>query len=359
MRITIDATATLLRSAGVKTYIYHWLDHLRRAAAPTEEIAAFPFLDRLGSLSHSTSTLGGGHTLWRLAMVQLLNLDGNHALNRILAGTDVFHISNQLRRAPPRIRLTATLYDLTCRLMPQFHTAANVLADRRFTDNILTRADGLIAISENTRKDAIRLLKIAPERITTIHPGIAEHYFNALPTQRERPYVLYVGTIEPRKNLDTLLDAWRIVRPELRHEYDLVIAGMAGWSTQATLARVRSEATYLGYVPEANLPGLIAGATVLAYPSLYEGFGFPVAQAMAAGTPVLTANTSCLPEIAGDAALFADPLSPAQLAGELMRLLESQALREQLIERGRQRAQRYRWENCAAQSLEFFRNVGR
>jgi len=256
------------------------------------------------------------------------------------------------------MRLTSTLYDLTWTLMPHFHTPENVSAHRRFADKVLTRTDGLIAISENTRRDAIRLLKIPPERITTIYPGIAEEYFKARPTQRERPYVLYVGTIEPRKNLDTLLDAWRIVKPDLRHEYELVIAGMDGWSTQATLERVRTEATYLGYVPEANLPGLFAGATALVYPSLYEGFGLPVVEAMAAGAPVLTSNTSCLPEIAGDAALFANPLSPAQLAGELTRLLESEDLRNQLIERGRRRAQNFRWESCAARSMEFFRNVG-
>jgi len=358
MRITIDATPTLLRSAGVKTYIYHWLVHLRRCASPTERIVAFPFLDSLGSLSHPSSTLGSGDTLWRLAVIHLVNLGRSHGLSQILAGTDIFHISHHLQRAPRGMRLTSTLYDLTWTLMPHFHTPENVSAHRRFADKVLTRTDGLIAISENTRRDAIRLLKIPPERITTIYPGIAEEYFKARPTQRERPYVLYVGTIEPRKNLDTLLDAWRIVKPDLRHEYELVIAGMDGWSTQATLERVRTEATYLGYVPEANLPGLFAGATALVYPSLYEGFGLPVVEAMAAGAPVLTSNTSCLPEIAGDAALFANPLSPAQLAGELTRLLESEDLRNQLIERGRRRAQNFRWESCAARSMEFFRNVG-
>ena len=96
------------------------------------------------------------------------------------------------------------------------------------------------------------------------------------------PYALYVGTIEPRKNLDTLLDAWRQLKPEPRQEFDLLIAGPEGWSAENTLARIRAEANYLGYVPEADLPGLIAGATVFVYPSLYEGFGFPVVQAMAA-----------------------------------------------------------------------------
>jgi len=358
MRITIDATATLLRSAGVKNYIYHWVNHLRRFAPTKETISIFPFIDDFGDLDHANSTLRVGSTLWRLAMVKLLNLAGSHGVSRILARTDVFHASNQFYQAPRRTRLTATVYDLTYKLMPQFHTATNMLADRRFADNILRRADGLIAISENTRRDAIHLLGIAPERIVTIYPGIAGDYFRARPTQREQAYVLYVGTIEPRKNLATLLDAWRNIRPEVRHEFELVIAGMRGWDTKATLARVRAESTYLGYIPEPDLPGLIAGATAFVYPSLYEGFGFPVAQAMAAGVPVLTSSTSCLPEVAGDAALFADPLSPAQLAGGLTRLLESEDLRKQLIERGRKRAECYRWEVCAAQSLEFFHNIG-
>ena len=148
-------------------------------------------------------------------------------------------------------------------------------------DRILRRADGLIAVSENTRQDAIRLLKIAPEKIDTIYSGVAEEYFGAQPARRERAYVLYVGTIEPRKNLDTLLDAWRQLKPGLRQEFELVIAGPKGWGSESTLARVCAEATYLGYVPEADLPRLVAGAAVFVYPSLYEGFGFPVVQAMA------------------------------------------------------------------------------
>ena len=358
LRITIDTTATLLRSAGVKNYIYYWLHHLRKLASDGEEIRAFPFLDDCGDLSHASSTLGLGPTLWRLAMVRMVNMARGHGLESLLARSDIFHASNQVHFAPRRTRLTATVYDLTCTLLPQFHTAENVSADRHFSDNILRRADGLVAISENSRQDAIRLLGIDPERIRTIYPGIAESYFAARPTRRARNYVLYVGTIEPRKNLNTLLDAWRNIRAELRGEYDIVFAGMQGWGPQATLARIRAEAIYLGYVPEGDLPGVIAGATALVYPSLYEGFGFPVAQAMAAGVPVLTANTSCLPEIAGDAALFVDPLSCTQITNGLTRLLESEDLRTELIERGRKRAERYRWETCAAQSLDFLRSVG-
>jgi alpha-1,3-rhamnosyl/mannosyltransferase len=159
------------------------------------------------------------------------------------------------------------------------------------------------------------------------------------------------------QNLDALLDAWALLKPSLRDEFDLVIAGPRGWNSDQTLARIEHKATYLGYVPEDQLPGLTAGATVFVYPSLYEGFGFPVAQAMAAGVPVLSSNNSCLPEITGDAAILIDPRSAAAIASSLTRMLESESLLEDLAARGRMRADLFRWEKCATQSLHFFRGV--
>jgi glycosyltransferase involved in cell wall biosynthesis len=356
MRVTIDATPALLRSAGVKTYTYHWVNHLRRQAG-ADEIRAFPFLNDFGTLEHEASTVGPWRTLPRLALIYCFNRTGLPPIDWMLRGSDIFHASNQVRCVPRHAKLTATLHDLTCWLMPELHTAANVRADRGFADSILRRAGGLIAVSENTRQDAIRLLGIAPEKIETIYSGVAPEYFEARATSRARPYVLYVGTIEPRKNLDTLLDAWRQLRPEFRESYDLVVAGPHGWRSEKTLARIRAEAAYLGYVPEADLPGLVAGATAFVYPSLYEGFGFPVVQAMAVGVAVLTSNTSCLPEIVGDAALLADPRSAAEIACGLTRLLESESLRDHLAERGRVRARQFTWENCAARSLAFFRRI--
>lgn len=356
IRVTIDATPALLRSAGVKTYTYHWVNHLRRAANG-DQIRAFPLLGDFGSLEHQASTVGAWRTWPRLGMISCLNRTGVPPLDWMLQRADVFHASNQVRRAPRHARLTATLHDLTCWLMPELHTTANVRADRSFAESILRRADGLIAVSENTRQDAIRMLGIAPEKIETIYSGIAPEYFDARPTMRARPYVLSVGTIEPRKNLGTLLDAWKLLRPQLRESFELVIAGPQGWRSHQTLARIQSEAAYLGYVAEAGMPGLIAGATAFVYPSLYEGFGFPVVQAMASGVAVLTSNNSCLPEIAGDAALLADPRSAVEIAAGITRLLESDSLRADLGRRGRARASSFSWENCAARSLAFFRRI--
>jgi glycosyltransferase involved in cell wall biosynthesis len=357
LRISIDAVPLLMRSAGVKNYLYHWIGALRSAASSSEEIRGFPLLADLGGLHHDASTRGGWSTLWRLAAVHAANRVGPFALGPLLEGAEILHSTNQIRQAPKRALLTTTLHDVTAFLMPEIHTRANVEADRRFVERILRRADGIIAVSENTRADAIRVLNLRPERIVTIHSGVAAEYFDAQPIRRERPYALYVGSIEPRKNLDTLLDAWKLLKPELRREFDLVIAGPVGWGTQSTLRRVRAETVYLGYVPESQLPGLTAGATVFIYPSLYEGFGFPVAQAMAAGVPAITSRNSCLPEITAGAALLVDPRSVSELARGTASVLESPDLRGKLSALGKQAADRYRWARCARESLSFFRRV--
>ena len=360
MQIGIDATSVLLRSAGIKSYTYHWIEHLRRVAAADDEILAFPYLRDWGPLTHERSVISALSTYPRLALLYFVNAPGNPALDWIARKFDVFHVSNQIRRRPRGTKITATVHDLTCWLMPELHTAANVRADQSFAENILKPADKLIAVSANTKADAVRILGVRPDKIEVIHSGVPQAFFDARPPRVGKPYVLYVGTIEPRKNLDTLLDAWCGMKPEFREAFDLVIAGATGWSSERTLARLQSGlpgVRYLGYVAEEALPELTASAAVFAYPSLYEGFGFPVAQAMAAGVPVITSNTSCLPEIAGDGALLVDPRSAAEITSALEALLASEELRQRLGERGRERAQRYRWEACARASLEFFRGV--
>lgn len=356
LRITVDAVPLLVRSAGVKNYIYYWLKHLR-SRAEDEEIRIFPRLGDLGPLNHDTSTLGAWTTISRLMAVHAANFLGPAATSLLAGRPDVFHASNQVQYAPKGSVLTATIHDLTAYLMPELHTSGNIESDRRFFEQTVHRADALIAVSESTRADAIRVLRLPPERITTIHSGVAGEYFDAPKRKRPHPYALFVGTIEPRKNLTTLLDAWGLLKPDLRREFDLVIAGPAGWGAKATLERIRAEAVYLGYVPESELPGLNAGATTFIYPSLYEGFGFPVAQAMAAGVPVVTSNISSLPEITAGAALLVDPRSPSELAVAIARVLESAELRADLSARGKEIAQRYRWQRCAEESLKFFRRV--
>ncbi len=369
MRVLIDATPLLLRSAGVKNYFYHWLTHLRRAAGE-DTIGTFPAIGRLGPLNHDGSVLPAAATWSRLALLFFVNLPRNPALEWILPPADIFHATNQVRNPPRRMRLTATLHDLTCWIMPEVHQPTNVLADRIFAERVLQKAARILAVSGSSRDDAVRILGIRPDAIEVMYPGIPDSFFETPPARLatgtarqgvERPYVLFVGTIEPRKNVETLLDAWAQLPAGYRGEFDLVLAGSAGWQAGNTLRRLRSGLAgvhYLGYVPEADLPALTAGAAVFAYPSLYEGFGFPVAQAMACGVPVVTSNISSLPEVAGESALLVDPRSPAELAAALGRLLGSPSLRAALGAAGAARARaEFRWEKYAARSLEFFRRA--
>jgi glycosyltransferase involved in cell wall biosynthesis len=359
MRILLDATPLLLRSAGVKTYTYHWIQHVLEQAG-NEQILTFPRIGKLTALDHERSMLGAIPTFSHLAFIA-----SGSAIPALLSwampGADVFHVSTLIRNPPRKAKLTATIHDMTCRLMPELHTSVNRKADESFTQNVLRRSARLIAVSENTKTDAVRLAGLDPERIEVIYSGVPEVYFGAQARPAERPYVLFVGTIEPRKNIDTLLDAWESFR--LRGDFDLVIAGASGWAAEKTLARLAARpkaVRYLGYVPEDELPGLIAGASAFVYPSLYEGFGFPVAQAMAAGVPVITSNTSCLPEIAGGGALLVDPRSAVEIQSAMEKLLTSPELRQQLAEAGMARARReYRWNVCARKSLEFFHRAYR
>lgn len=357
MRVLIDATSVLLRSAGIKSYTYHWIEHLRGIAGQ-DEILAFPYLNGLGRLDHERSVLTPAATYPRLGLLYFVNVPGNPAIDWIASGVDVFHVSNQVRNPPSKLPLTATVHDLTCWLMPELHTAANVRADRSFAERVLKRARRLISVSENTSQDAIRILGIDPDRIEVIYSGVSDTYFTAKPAPAPKPYVLFVGTIEPRKNVDTLLDAWHMVRPGIREAFDLLIIGATGWGSERTLARLNASeksVRYRGYVDESELPGITAGAMAFVYPSLYEGFGFPVAQAMACGVPVVTSNNSCLPEIAGRGALLVDPRSPAAIAAALDQVLTSPSLSAYISGEGRLRAENYRWSACARRSLDFFR----
>lgn len=367
MRIAIDATPMLLRSSGVKNYVYYWIRSLQKLAGP-QAVSAFPFLGPLGELNHAASTMSAAQTCLRLGYVIASNFIPLPILNPAARRFDIFHISSILVRHPPtNTRYTATLHDMTCWLMPEFHTRGNIKAAKEF-GRVAQCAGGLIAVSEWTRQDAIRLLSLPPERIEVIYSGVADSFFHVDPAavtraratySLSRPYVLFVGTVEPRKNLGRLLDAWQQLPPSLTSEFDLVLAGPQGWDRSGTVARARAMAgvRYLDYVPELDLPALTAGAAAFAYPSLYEGFGFPVAQAMAAGVPVLTSNVSSLPEIVGECGVLVDPQSVGEIGAGLKKLILSEPLRAQLGEQGRERAQRFRWAECARQSWAFFERV--
>lgn len=369
MQIVIDATSLLLRSAGVKSYMYYWVRALREQPLG-EHIRLFPRLRRLSPLHHERSCVGKWATLYGRLLVELANLPGSRMLDVLAGGAGIFHASQHLRN-PPRKgpRLTATIYDMTCWILPETHSPANVAATKRYGDRVLRRAAGCLAISESARRDAIEILGLAEDRVDTIYPGVADGFFVATPAEArtvvkayrlERPYILFVGAVEPRKNIDRVLDVYSALCPAVRSDYELVVAGPLGWCTPETARRLLRPAAgirYLHYVPESDLPGLTAGAALFFYPALYEGFGLPVAQAMACGVPVITSRGSALEEIGGKDVITVEPHSIDEMTAAVERLALSPGLRSEFGERGRRRAAQYTWARCAEQSMAFFRKA--
>lgn len=275
-------------------------------------------------------------------------------------------------RHPPRS--VVTLHDLGYLAFPQAHTLARRLDLHLTTLWSARAAQRIIAISHATRHDLVTRYAINPQRIHVVHHGVAPHFQpvrNAarIAAARERygldtegSYMLYVGTVQPRKNLARLLDAFAQAAsgttdtPPLPHNLHLVIAGKRGWLTtaieqRAAQAGIAGRVRFTGYVDDADLPALLSGALAFVFPSLYEGFGMPVLEAMACGTPVLTSITSALPEVAGDAALLVAPHDTHALADALARLAHDAPLRERLHADGRARAATFTWERCAAETL--------
>jgi alpha-1,3-rhamnosyl/mannosyltransferase len=375
MRVSVDCSPLLIRCAGMKSYLYHFARNLLLHKG-RHEFRAFPFLDWFGgldlldsSIDHERSMIGRYNTTARLLMVNMANKGKHSLLDWAVPGVDLFYATNHVRNPPRRGKLATTLHDLTTYTVPECHPPSHREMENSFIQNVVLRADAVIAISEHTRQDLIRIFDFPPERVEVIYQGIADAYFATTPEGvaavrarygLDKPYILHVGTIEPRKNINTLFDAYERLKPSLREAFPLVLAGPIGWADAATIRRVQSPPAgvrYLGYLPEGDLPFVTAGATVCVYPSLYEGFGLPVPQAMASGVAVLTSNVSSLPEVAGDAAILVDPRSQAEIAAGIERLLTSPSLREDLIATGRQRVQRFRWDRSAKQTWDYFERV--
>jgi len=220
----------------------------------------------------------------------------------------------------------------------------------------LRRAAALLCNSQATRRDLVARFPAAADRASVIAFAADARFLAARPDPAvaarhglERPYVLAVGTLEPRKNLERLIAAWE----GLPDTHTLALVGPRGWDDESIVAAARraGDVRLLGRVSDEDLATLYAGAACFAYPSLYEGFGLPVLEAMAAGAPVLTSNVSSLPEVAGDAALLVDPLDTGVIREGLARLLTDPALGQDLRARGRARAAQFSWDRTASETL--------
>jgi glycosyltransferase involved in cell wall biosynthesis len=281
---------------------------------------------------------------------------------------DVVHFTNYLAPVLTDAPYVVSFHDMSLTLLPEAHTLKKRLLTASLIPTVARRARRILVPSESTRRDVARLLSVDSGRIRLVPYAASPLYrplSDGLGTLARRgvqpPYFLYVGTIEPRKNLARALRAFGRIAPSLP-DHRFVIVGQSGWKYGEVLQEARRPAlankvVLTGYLPEEELPVLYNHATALVYPSLYEGFGLPLVEAMACGTPVLTSSGSSLSEVAQDAALLVPPLEEDKLADAMSALATDEGLRADLRRRGLLRAAAFSWERTARETIEIYREV--
>lgn len=372
--VAVDLRSLVPAPTGIGVYTLEMLraltarggfDYLGLAHA---EPRSAPELASLGiALEHQRAPLG---VLWQ----QMI-------LPRRLAAGDVDLFWSPLQTLPPRapVPMVVTVHDLTVLLMPDAHRVKVRWSQVPFLERSLERARRVVAVSESTARDLRFHFPEAfarePDKLRVVGEGVSEDFRPAREDERAAireeigcpgGYLFYAGTLEPRKNVSAILDAWLALRAEEAGAPPLVLAGGAGWRSRGLLRRIdRLRATpgvgddlkVLGRVDRSLLLRLFRAATVFVYPSYYEGFGLPVAEAMASGVPVVTSDRSSLPEVVGDAGLTIRPETPGILAGAIRHLLDDPPLARELAARGLERAETFRWDRAAEEMEEVFREV--
>lgn len=287
--------------------------------------------------------------------------------------TDIAHELFHQVPAARRAARVATVHDLSVFRHPETHTPETVRIHTALLRHCATRADAIVAVSDSCRRDLIELLDAAPEKVHVVPNGVCLEEFEdeldttALDGLKERlgiprRYLIHLGTVEPRKNLPRLLRAYSRLCERVADCPGLVLVGKIGWKADPVISalgdpRLRDRVVHVGYLPRREALLLLRGASACAYPSLYEGFGLPVLEAMAARTPVITSNVSALPDVTGDTALLVDPHDEEALTHAMVELIERPEEARRRAEAARERAQRFTWSASADALVRAYRHI--
>ncbi len=375
MRIGIDYTAAIEQRAGIGRYTRE----LVRALVVADEENSYLLISARGGnrrssdwprnvatkdLPFSSRALTVMWQRWRLPL----------PIELFTGRLDIFHSPDFTL---PTVRSSATVvtvHDLTFLVHPECAHPGVEKYLRRAAPRALERASLVLADSQCTRQDLMSYYGIPAARVAVIPAGVGDEFHPVTDSrmlqavqdtyQAYPPFILTMGTLEPRKNLPRLFEAYARLRQEAGIPHRLLVAGGKGWLYEDIFRAVerlglQDEVRFLGFVPDHQLPALLTLADVFVYPSLYEGFGLPPLEAMACDVPVVCSNTSSLPEVAGDAALMVDPTDVPALAAAIHRVLTDEALRQSMVEKGREQAARFTWSGAAAELLHLYASLDR
>ncbi|MDI6821815.1 MAG: glycosyltransferase family 1 protein [Actinomycetota bacterium] len=373
MRIGIDVSPAVHQQAGVGRYTQELVKHLLKIDNENEYVLFYyysgkdprPFAEFPNVRLRPKCIPGRAIRLGFFALHKL-HLNANF----LIGDVDIFH-SPDCVLPPLSFKSILTIHDLTFLLYPQYYTWLNRTHLNTMTPLSAKKALKITADSKNTKRDAINLLKVPSSKVETVYPGIDERFKPAkdkklrafkLKYQLPDKYILFVGTLEPRKNVITLIDAFYKLKESESFKYKLVITGRKGWLYKNIFREIHklnmsNKVKFTDFIPDEELPTLYSGGDLFVYPSLYEGFGLPPLEAMACGTPVITSDTSSLPEVIGDAGILINPEDTQELANRMRKVLTDSELRKELSRKGLERAKQFSWEKTARQTLDLYREV--
>jgi glycosyltransferase involved in cell wall biosynthesis len=271
-----------------------------------------------------------------------------------------------------KVKYVVTIHDVISFILPQYFTMKMRLWVRYFVWNAQHTAHRVITDSHSTKNDLLRHYPSFRGRVSVIYPELDNSFQivtdPALLAEIRNKYglpdkfILYVGTIEPRKNVEGIAAAYRELPPAIRSQYHLVIGGNVGWYAKKIVSEISShkpegQIHFIGYVEDSLLPGLFTLASVFVFPSFYEGFGYPPLEAMACGVPVVSSNRSSLPEVVGDAALLVDPTKSSEISEAILKIISDNQCAAELSRKGLERTKMFGWKKCAEETLKVFEDV--
>jgi glycosyltransferase involved in cell wall biosynthesis len=370
MKVCVDIQSAVTQRAGVGRYTRALVHHLG-AAAGDNRLALFYFdFKRRGAAFDVPNATHRAVRWCPGAAVQACWKYARWPAFESFAGkADLYHFPNFILPPLRGNRAVVTIHDASFMRFPEFAEEKNLAYLAARIHDTVAHARAILTISSFSANEISSLLNVAPGRIFAVHPGIGPEFRRPADEQiradlaalsvGDAPYLLTVGTLEPRKNIPLAIELFE--RMSWFHGR-LVIAGMKGWKCQPILDRMLSSSRapdirYLEYVPDTRLPSLYAGATLFVFPSFYEGFGFPPLEAMACGTPVLSSAGGSLPEALGDGAVVLDSMDPERWAAEAQRLLHDATRRSVLVQRGLAKAASYTWAETARKTWDVYQRV--
>ncbi|MBI3379903.1 glycosyltransferase family 4 protein [Candidatus Gottesmanbacteria bacterium] len=375
MKIAIDISQLVYKGTGVATYTDQLVRNLLKSDTKNEYILfgislrKFNFFkDYIDQLKASYQNVEGrffhippriGEFIWN--KLHLINIE------TFIDDIDIFYSSDWIQ-PPTKAKKITTVHDLLVYKYPDVSHPYIVQVQKRRLELVKKECDMVVADSNSTKRELIDILHFNKDKIEVIYPGISEKFIpepsDKIQKIRQKyglydDYILSVGTIEPRKNLKGIISAFELflkhsLIASRKNPVELVLVGKFGWGEKW---KPRNKIKSLGYVSKDDLPSLYTGASMFLYPSFYEGFGFPVLEAMACGCPVITSNQGSLSEVVADAALIVDPQIIEDISSKMIQLFVDNSLRKEFITKGKENVYRFNWDKTAKSFLNIYKNL--